>query len=172
MNIYETLTIFFRMTRMVSFDIPEPVDTDNWNPSRMTWIFYSGLRDPNMSKSERKMLRLIAYLGLEVYKDWKEERNQAIEARNAVLNSGEFSRAYQFEPFEIGNRVVDINRLLSNMELRLSKLHKFLFSLAGNFEELHPMGTRFIEQLEELNFQSIQELVPIAVINLDDSFLG
>ena len=134
----------------------------------MSWVYSSGLRDPNMTVSERKLMGIICYLGLHVYKDMREDWVKMRLDRLRLLEAftGDFADE---ELLIFSNRLAQINLLIESCEKVFSKLFDFLWSLAGNMESLE-LGSKFIGDLKKAGQDMgdvTWEIEPVATITMD-----
>ena len=123
------------------------------------WIRADRIRDPNMAQSERKLVRIIGYLGITVYEDMLKDRDDLKQRLTDMMERPEFRFGGEFRP-----QVLRLAAILESLEQSLRKIWTFLFSLAGNFENLHPMGSDFVTKLHEIDFERENEEPPIAFI--------
>ena len=134
-----------------------------------------GLRDPNMTTKQRKMVRIWAHLGLETFKDMKKDQKNLEEA---VLRLGE--EIYQnrgiteseavirlYGPNGVVGRQQRFLNILTSLKRTLNDHWTFLFKLPANFERFNPDGIKFLLDLMELDPDRETEVGPIAVISME-----
>lgn len=142
------------------------------------WIDISGERDPNMTTKERKILRIFAYLGLNVYLFLVSEKRK-------LKNIYQRLRLLQPPPHESRNNTVEFYRSrdrqmtiaarkLSSCERKMYAIWNYLFDVPANFENPHPDGTEFINLLTSADVtdssEDEEEVTPIANVSVGSSF--
>ena len=124
-------------------------------------VTFRGTRDPQMSQTERKMIRCMGYLGLTVYQDMKKDREWLKESLTDMMERPEFRFGGELRP-----QVMRLTAILESLDQKLKEFWLFLYGLAVNFENLDPMGTNFIRELQEAYVEERDEESPIAIISL------
>lgn len=154
---------------------------ENGGISEVDWVEFSGVRDPNMTNSQRKLVKSLAYLGLKVYLFMAQEKAKLknIYSRLRLLqppthDSRNITGNEEF--YRIRNmQVTNASRKLAKCEHDMYAMWNYLFDLPANFERVHPDGSNFIMALTTSDVEggsdsSGEEEVPVADVSVGSSF--
>ena len=148
------------MSRKVQFDTPNEPTINASIMDCGPWPLISGRRDPNMTLIQRKMVKIMAYLGINVYLKLATDKEKIV---NAMLLTAQGHQISVDPP-----RLQDLDRERLILQKNMGELWLFLLKLPGNFEHLHPDGSKFMDILENIDeFDLPDEVGPIAVVELD-----
>ena len=136
-----------------------------------------GVRDPSLTTVQRKMIRIWAYLGLEVFKDMKKDHKYLSETENELLIQlrmriieNRMSTVVDRDAITVAvNKLEECRNVIESLEDTLEKHWLFLFRLPANFERIQTDGSDFLMRLLEADPQRGLEVGPIAMISTDDS---
>ena len=162
------------MSRQVTFANIEAQSSSNDLVERQAAL--EGLRDPTMTTKQRKLVRILAHLGLETYKDMVKDQEKI---KNALVQIGEELGISSDDESEVDvtlrlygqNGIVErqqrLFNILGSLRETLDSHWKFLFKLPANFERFDPDGIKFLSDLMELDPNKEVEVGPIALISMD-----
>ena len=149
------------------------------------WLEASGKRDESMTVDQRKILKILAYLGLDIYLFMGRERRKIKDIhhrlRLCLLQTPTHESRNNTEEF---NRIRAISRAMGDASDKMLRyahdmfaLWSYLFDLAANFEDVHTDGSEFINKLIEADGPTLSDFegdeeAPVAEISACDLFRG
>ena len=159
------------MERSVRFNIPDAENDDQ----EFEWVQYSGTREADLTVKQRKLIRIFAYLGMNVYlylNGQKEDASRLYRSLHLLRLRQNDSRNSTIEFCRINDDRMQIEqRSINEITERMVVIWNYLFDLAINFENIHPDGTEFIKRLVEVDDADAgDDVTPIADISVGSSF--
>ena len=139
------------------------------------WLENESNRDPNMKVGEQKLIKIFAYLGLNVYLFLKRQKSDEeilyrhLRLRRFPPNESRIG----FDEFHrtCDECMVDAVRKINRLETQMADIWNFLYELPANFERLSPDGTRFIGKLADMDESDLEDdVTPIADVSAGNAF--
>ena len=159
------------MTKSVRFDLVQNSEQD----SNTAWTRFSGTRNPDLSVNQRKMIRIFAYLGMNVYLYLNERKRRAFQLYQSL-------HLHRLRQNESRNTTVEFCRIIDDrmqlearkfddLQAKMTSIWNYLLKLAIDFEHIHPDGTDFVRLLAGIDDSEVgDDVTPVANISVSSSF--